>query len=148
MTAGIGPTIGVEAKEEKNGTNADRRFSFKSIQPQGAASKSRPGCWFLSARRTTPRLRICRGRCRCSSPRPAKRVDAPSSAQDRLEFPLAADRFRRVNLFADEPGPHGKARGLLWLLTGLIYGAWRTAFFTRRLQFARIETDGEGTADF
>ncbi len=29
--------------------------------------------------------------------------------------------------------------GLCWLTTGLIYGAWRTAFFTRRIQFAPTE---------
>jgi putrescine importer len=43
-------------------------------------------------------------------------------------------------------GLTAKLAGLLWLFTGLIYGAWRTAFFTKRFQFARIETDGEGTA--
>ncbi|MGH7978322.1 MAG: APC family permease, partial [Limisphaerales bacterium] len=29
--------------------------------------------------------------------------------------------------------------GLCWLATGVIYGAWRTAFFTRRIQFAPTE---------
>jgi putrescine importer len=29
--------------------------------------------------------------------------------------------------------------GLCWLMTGVIYGAWRTAFFTRRIQFVEIE---------
>jgi amino acid transporter len=29
--------------------------------------------------------------------------------------------------------------GLCWLTTGVIYGAWRTAFFTRRMQFAEID---------
>jgi len=31
--------------------------------------------------------------------------------------------------------------GLVWLTTGLLYGAWRTSFFTKPLQFARIESD-------
>lgn len=33
--------------------------------------------------------------------------------------------------------------GLVWLLTGLLYGAWRTAFFTKPLQFARLDADEE-----
>lgn len=32
--------------------------------------------------------------------------------------------------------------GLCWLMTGVIYGAWRTAFFTKPIQFAEIGTDG------
>jgi len=29
--------------------------------------------------------------------------------------------------------------GLCWLVTGVVYGAWRTAFFTKRIQFVEIE---------
>ncbi len=38
--------------------------------------------------------------------------------------------------------------GLTWLGTGLLYGAWRTAFFTRPLQFARIESDDDNEKSF
>jgi len=31
--------------------------------------------------------------------------------------------------------------GLCWLATGLIYGSWRTAFFTRPIQFAKLDSD-------
>jgi putrescine importer len=31
--------------------------------------------------------------------------------------------------------------GLCWLATGVIYGAWRTALFTKRIQFAAIESN-------
>lgn len=33
--------------------------------------------------------------------------------------------------------------GAAWLSTGVLYGAWRTSFFTEPLQFARLETDEE-----
>jgi len=38
-------------------------------------------------------------------------------------------------------GMKAKIAGLLWLSCGVLYGAWRTSFFTRPLQFASIETD-------
>jgi hypothetical protein len=31
--------------------------------------------------------------------------------------------------------------GVCWLTAGVLYGAWRTSFFTTPLQFAAIETD-------
>ncbi|MGH8024467.1 MAG: APC family permease [Limisphaerales bacterium] len=31
--------------------------------------------------------------------------------------------------------------GLCWLATGVVYGAWRTAFFTRRIQFAAVDVN-------
>jgi len=34
--------------------------------------------------------------------------------------------------------------GLCWLTTGVVYGAWRTAFFTRRIQFAAIDSSEAG----
>ena len=33
--------------------------------------------------------------------------------------------------------------GVVWLLTGILYGAWRTSFFTKPLQFARLDSDEE-----
>ncbi|HXC36981.1 MAG TPA: hypothetical protein VNV43_13975, partial [Candidatus Acidoferrales bacterium] len=30
--------------------------------------------------------------------------------------------------------------GLCWLTTGVVYGAWRTAFFTKRIRFAEINS--------
>jgi putrescine importer len=38
-------------------------------------------------------------------------------------------------------GPTAKWAGLAWLATGLAYGAWRTAFFSKPLPFARVEED-------
>src|SRR5207253_9984343 len=31
--------------------------------------------------------------------------------------------------------------GVCWLIIGVLYGAWRTSFFTKPLQFAPIESD-------
>ncbi len=31
--------------------------------------------------------------------------------------------------------------GTIWLLTGILYGAWRTSFFTKPIQFAAIDSD-------
>ena len=42
-------------------------------------------------------------------------------------------------------GPKAKIAGLCWLAAGVLYGAWRTSFFTRPLPFARIENDEEQT---
>jgi putrescine importer len=33
--------------------------------------------------------------------------------------------------------------GVLWLLTGILYGAWRTSFFTKPIQFARLDCNEE-----
>ena len=33
--------------------------------------------------------------------------------------------------------------GVCWLIVGVLYGAWRTSFFTRPIQFAPIETEDE-----
>jgi len=38
-------------------------------------------------------------------------------------------------------GAKAKIAGLCWLAAGLLYGAWRTAFFTRPLQFAPLDPD-------
>lgn len=38
-------------------------------------------------------------------------------------------------------GPKAKIAGLGWLAAGVIYGAWRTSFFTKPLPFAKIEND-------
>jgi amino acid transporter len=38
-------------------------------------------------------------------------------------------------------GTKARIAGLCWLAAGVLYGAWRTSFFTKRLQFAGIETD-------
>ena len=38
-------------------------------------------------------------------------------------------------------GPKAKIAGLGWLAAGVLYGAWRTAFFTKPLPFAKIEKD-------
>jgi len=38
-------------------------------------------------------------------------------------------------------GGKAKIAGLLWLGAGLLYGAWRTACFTKPLPFAKIESD-------
>ena len=38
-------------------------------------------------------------------------------------------------------GHTAKLAGLTWLVIGVAYGAWRTAFFTKPLAFARIEND-------
>ena len=35
--------------------------------------------------------------------------------------------------------------GACWLTVGVLYGAWRTSFFTRPIQFAPIETEDETT---
>jgi amino acid transporter len=40
-------------------------------------------------------------------------------------------------------GYKAKIAGLCWLSMGLIYGAYRTSFFRKPLQFARIESDDE-----
>lgn len=40
-------------------------------------------------------------------------------------------------------GPKAKTAGLCWLAAGVIYGAWRTSFFTKPLPFARID-NGDG----
>ena len=37
--------------------------------------------------------------------------------------------------------PKAKIAGLCWLAAGVLYGAWRTSFFTKPLQFAKIEND-------
>jgi len=41
-------------------------------------------------------------------------------------------------------GWKAKIAGLCWLAAGVLYGAWRTAFFTKPLQFAPIEQDDGG----
>jgi amino acid transporter len=38
-------------------------------------------------------------------------------------------------------GWKAKIAGLCWLAAGVLYGAWRTAFFTKPLQFAPIDSD-------
>lgn len=38
-------------------------------------------------------------------------------------------------------GPKAKLAGLGWLAAGVLYGAWRTRFFTKPLQFAKLEDD-------
>ena len=38
-------------------------------------------------------------------------------------------------------GPKAKLAGLCWLAAGVLYGAWRTSFFTKPLPFAKIEND-------
>ena len=38
-------------------------------------------------------------------------------------------------------GWKAKMAGLCWLAAGVLYGAWRTSFFTKPLPFARIESD-------
>jgi len=38
-------------------------------------------------------------------------------------------------------GTKAKIAGLIWLAAGVLYGAWRTSFFTKPLQFARIDND-------
>jgi amino acid transporter len=38
-------------------------------------------------------------------------------------------------------GDKAKIAGMVWLTTGLLYGAWRTSWFRKPLQFARIESD-------
>ncbi len=43
-------------------------------------------------------------------------------------------------------GPKAKIAGLGWLAAGVLYGAWRTAFFTRPLPFARIDNGEEPPA--
>lgn len=43
-------------------------------------------------------------------------------------------------------GWKAKLAGMLWLLLGVGYGAWRTAFFTRPLQFAPIDS-GDSRAE-
>lgn len=40
-------------------------------------------------------------------------------------------------------GPKAKIAGLCWLAAGVLYGAWRTSFFTKPLPFARIENEEE-----
>ena len=32
-------------------------------------------------------------------------------------------------------------RAVAWLIAGVLYGAWRTSFFRKPLQFAPIESD-------
>jgi hypothetical protein len=34
-----------------------------------------------------------------------------------------------------------KTAGLVWLACGVLYGAWRTSWFTKPIQFVRIEND-------
>jgi len=41
-------------------------------------------------------------------------------------------------------GWKAKTAGLYWLAAGVLYGAWRTSFFTKPLQFAPINSDDEG----
>jgi amino acid transporter len=41
-------------------------------------------------------------------------------------------------------GPKAKEAGLVWLCAGLLYGAWRTSWFRRRLEFDRIDMGEEG----
>jgi hypothetical protein len=38
-------------------------------------------------------------------------------------------------------GAVAKIVGFTWLGTGLVYGAWRTSFFRKPLQFATLNTD-------
>jgi hypothetical protein len=38
-------------------------------------------------------------------------------------------------------GPKAKLAGLCWLAAGVLFGAWRTSFFTKPLPFAKIEPD-------
>jgi amino acid transporter len=38
-------------------------------------------------------------------------------------------------------GHVAKIAGMIWLATGLAYGAWRTSFFRKPLQFATLNTD-------
>lgn len=38
-------------------------------------------------------------------------------------------------------GKNAKIAGLCWLAAGLLYGAWRTSFFTKPLQFAPIDKE-------
>jgi amino acid transporter len=40
-------------------------------------------------------------------------------------------------------GYKAKIAGLCWLAMGVLYGAYRTSWFRKPLQFARIETDDE-----
>ncbi len=40
-------------------------------------------------------------------------------------------------------GPKAKIAGFLWLATGLLYGAWRTSWFRKPLQFAPLNPDDE-----
>ena len=40
-------------------------------------------------------------------------------------------------------GPKAKIAGFLWLGTGLVYGAWRTSFFRKTLQFAPFNSEEE-----
>jgi amino acid transporter len=38
-------------------------------------------------------------------------------------------------------GMKAKTAGLVWLACGVLYGAWRTSWFTKPIQFVRIEND-------
>lgn len=45
-------------------------------------------------------------------------------------------------------GPKAKIAGLVWLATGLLYGAWRTSWFRQPLPFARLESEEhDGTSE-
>ncbi|PYJ04747.1 MAG: amino acid transporter [Verrucomicrobia bacterium] len=43
-------------------------------------------------------------------------------------------------------GTPAKRAGLYWLAAGVLYGAWRTSWFRRPLEFGRIDSDGEDAA--
>jgi hypothetical protein len=40
-------------------------------------------------------------------------------------------------------GSAAKKAGLVWLAIGVLYGAWRTSWFRKPMDFARIATDEE-----
>ena len=44
-----------------------------------------------------------------------------------------------------QPGRITLAIGVCWLALGVLYGAWRTSWFRKPLEFARLSTD-EGPA--
>jgi putrescine importer len=44
-------------------------------------------------------------------------------------------------------GPYAKVAGLIWLSAGVVYGAWRTSFFRKPLEFDRIDSGSESIKD-
>jgi hypothetical protein len=42
-------------------------------------------------------------------------------------------------------GKTAKTAGLIWLGAGVLYGAWRTSWFRKPLDFGRIEDSDEST---
>jgi putrescine importer len=44
-------------------------------------------------------------------------------------------------------GSLAKIVGLCWLLAGVLYGAWKTSWFRKPLQFANIENDDNASAN-